>query len=99
LLISGYKVLGSAQRRGPAGLLQHGSLLLGASRAAPELPGIYNLTSRAIDLDELIDDLATKLAAVCGVNWNSGALDSGEQSAANRSLVEKFASIHWTAKR
>lgn len=43
LVISGYKVCGSAQRRSAAGLLQHGSLLLSASWAAPQLPGLVQL--------------------------------------------------------
>jgi lipoate-protein ligase A len=47
LVVSGYKVLGSAQRRGGLGILQHGSLLLASSAAAPELPGLWNLTAPA----------------------------------------------------
>lgn len=46
LIVSGYKVLGSAQRRGAKGILQHGSLLICASQAAPELPGLLNLDGR-----------------------------------------------------
>jgi len=99
LVVSGYKVLGSAQRRGPAGLLQHGSLLLWASPMAPELPGIFNLASRNIELDSLIDGLTTKLAAACGVTWSAGELTSGEMSSASRSLGGKFSSLEWTFKR
>lgn len=99
LVISGYKVLGSAQRRGKVGWLQHGSLLLSASKSAPELPGINELTSRSIQLTSLIEPLAEKLAAVCGVHWESGKPTSGEITAANRILAEKFSSLGWTAKR
>ena len=99
LVVSGYKVLGSAQRRGPAGLLQHGSLLLSSSAAAPELPGIAELTSRLIDVDRLTEQLAAKLAAVCGVDWVSGKLSSGELSSAKLVLEEKFSAFQWTHKR
>jgi lipoate-protein ligase A len=99
LVIAGYKVLGSAQRRGPSGLLQHGSLLLATSTAAPELPGISELTSRGIEIDCLVEQLASKLAAVCGVKWKSGKLSAGELSAAKISLEEKFSALTWTAKR
>lgn len=99
LVISGYKVLGSAQRRGRVGLLQHGSLLLCASKSAPELPGINELTSRSIQLTSLIEPLAEKLAAVCGVHWKLEKPTTGEYSAANRILKEKYSSLGWTNKR
>lgn len=99
LVIAGYKVLGSAQRRGPAGLLQHGSLLLASSAAAPELPGIAELTSRLIDVDSLQEQLTAKLAAVCGVHWISGKLSAGELSSAKLVLAEKFSAFQWTHKR
>ncbi|HRE99429.1 MAG TPA: hypothetical protein PLI18_02855 [Pirellulaceae bacterium] len=43
----GYKVLGSAQRRTRTAMLQHGSLLLGRSRFAPELPGVWDLIAQS----------------------------------------------------
>jgi len=99
IVISGYKVLGSAQRRGRGGLLQHGSLLLSSSNAAPELPGVNELTSRSVEMSSVFEPLADKLAAVCDVNWELGEPTAGESSAANQVLAEKFSSIEWTAKR
>lgn len=99
LVVSGYKVLGSAQRRGPAGLLQHGSLLLAASEASPELPGIRELTSRTIDVDRLVDQLSAKLAVICGVQWSVGGLTFGEMSACRPLLEEKFSAKDWTERR
>ena len=55
---TGWKVLGSAQRRHRGAILQHGSLLIDASPAAPELPGLQNLSGPNLSLDRLI-------AAVC----------------------------------
>lgn len=43
VVVNGHKVLGSAQRRRQGALLQHGSLLLEKSPAAPELPGLRDL--------------------------------------------------------
>ena len=43
VLVGEHKVLGSAQRRGKSGLLQHGSLLLAHSAAYPSLSGISDL--------------------------------------------------------
>lgn len=99
LVISGYKVLGSAQRRGQTGLLQHGSLLLASSNAAPELPGIRELTSQAIDVDRLIEQLSVKLAAACRVSWTLADLTIGEVSASKSILEEKYSSMKWIAKR
>lgn len=43
VLRNGYKVMGSAQRKRHGAVLQHGSLLLGASPAAPWLLGLADL--------------------------------------------------------
>ncbi len=46
LVVSGYKVVGSAQRRDKRSILQHGSILLRASEHTPELPGVFDLTHK-----------------------------------------------------
>jgi lipoate-protein ligase A len=99
LIVSGYKVLGSAQRRGPVGLLQHGSLLIASSASAPELPGLLELTSRKICFDTLAEQIVEKLATVCGVAWSCGGLTDGEECSASVILKEKYSSLEWTTKR
>lgn len=47
IVCEGFKIVGSAQRRFGASVLQHGSILCAASRYAPELPGLSDL-SRSI---------------------------------------------------
>ena len=47
VLLSDVKIAGSAQRRRRGAVLQHGSVLLARSAAAPELPGIAEL--KALD--------------------------------------------------
>ncbi|HCS51109.1 hypothetical protein [Rubinisphaera sp.] len=56
-----YKILGSAQRRRKGAILQHGSLILGTSEFAPEIPGLQNLTNRQIDIEALTSSLFEKL--------------------------------------
>ncbi len=48
-----YKVVGSAQRRRRGAVLQHGSVLLNASKYAPDLPGIFDLGARQIEPEQL----------------------------------------------
>lgn len=43
VVLNGFKIIGSAQRRFGSALLQHGSVLLSRSAAAPELPGVNQL--------------------------------------------------------
>ena len=43
IVLHGHKIVGSAQRRRKGAVLQHGSLLLDRSPAAPEFPGIRDL--------------------------------------------------------
>jgi len=58
ILRSGHKVMGSAQRKRRGAVLQHGSLLLGTSPAAPWLPGLA-------DLGASISDITTDGLAAC----------------------------------
>jgi lipoate-protein ligase A len=49
IVMDGYKIVGSAQRRRLGALLQHGSLLLGRSPRTPELPGVHDLADATQD--------------------------------------------------
>lgn len=49
VILDGYKIGGSAQRRGKQALLQHGSILLRKSDFAPELPGIEDLSGKPLE--------------------------------------------------
>jgi lipoate-protein ligase A len=53
IVCSGAKIVGSAQRRRRAAVLQHGSILLARSAAAPELPGIGEISAVSIARVEL----------------------------------------------
>jgi lipoate-protein ligase A len=99
LILSGYKIVGSAQRRSRGAVLQHGSLLLRASRCAPELPGVCDLTSKQIDAIDLVDLVAEQLSGLIGVRWNPGQLLPAERSNAERIEAERFAAVGWNRRR
>ena len=62
VLVDGVKIAGSAQRRCRGAVLQHGSVLLGRSAAAPELPGLANLSGKQVDHRQLLDAWLQRLA-------------------------------------
>ena len=99
LLVHGYKVLGSAQRRIHSALLQHGSILLAASIAAPELPGIETLTGLEIPMPELSQTIARLLEPLTGVLWTP---HQGRLFAENNVIdvvTSRFGSRDWTGRR
>jgi lipoate-protein ligase A len=99
LVLQGYKVLGSAQRRGRAGVLQHGSLLVSVSAAAPQLPGIVDLFGRCPTIPEVRDCLIEELGEGLGVQWQAGQLSAAERVALRQIRDAKFGSAEWTEKR
>ncbi|PHQ33078.1 lipoate--protein ligase family protein [Rhodopirellula bahusiensis] len=99
LIVSGYKVLGSAQRRTKGALLQHGSLLWSVSRFADVLPGMQQLAGRRLDLDGFVRGLQQRLQRSFGIDWQSGALLPSEQAAADQIVTQRYANSDWTTKR
>lgn len=99
LIVSGYKVLGSAQRKGRRAVLQHGSLLVRASRWAPQLPGIFDLGSRSAEVPEIAQCVAQEIACGHGARlepdtWTGRELERSVQIAENR-----FQSEFWLRRR
>ena len=72
LVVGAHKVLGSAQRRTRAGLLQHGSLLLRASREFGALLGIQDIGKIPPEFlweEWLVDRLCEGLASILPLNY------------------------------
>ena len=99
LVVHGYKVLGSAQRRGRFAILQHGSLLLRASPFAPQLPGLEDLLGVRVDLTRWVPVLAAAIAAELGWALESGDVTPDERAATERIRAERFGCGRWIGKR
>ncbi|NND96061.1 MAG: lipoate--protein ligase family protein [Pirellulaceae bacterium] len=99
LVVSGYKVLGSAQRRSRNALLQHGSLLYRASSFAPELPGVFDLSSRELSFDQLTGVIAQNLAATLKFSWQTSELTQAELTRAQEISESRFRSDQWQNRR
>ena len=99
LLLGASKVGGSAQRRRGGRVLQHGSLLLRRSAAAPELPGIEDLTRqgrpweewRLLFLSELIESLELRV--------REESLSESLRRRAVDLIQAKYATLSWNARR
>ena len=99
VLLGSHKICGSAQRRHQARVLQHGSLLLGRSAAAPELPGIRDLASAAPKLSDVRSAWLERLAHRLQLEVCASALAASEVAAAEQIQEGKFSHPKWTAKR
>ena len=99
LVVSGYKVLGSAQRRVRRATLQHGSLLLHASSFAPELPGICTLSAQNIPANDLAKSITARLGRLLGVDWNESELSPKEKVSAESIVENRFGGESWLHRR
>lgn len=104
ILIGCNKVVGSAQRTRHGVLLQHGSIVLGRSRFAEELPGICDLTdaeSSAVSIDpqELTTAWSNRLSEQIGLSLQASTLTDREETLAVESEQKRFTHRSWTEKR
>lgn len=91
-----HKVVGSAQRRSLSAVVQHGSVLLERSEAAPELPGICDLTQTTIPIPELRDAWLERLQQRLNLTWAPDELTDAEKSRAQEIVETKYANDSWT---
>jgi lipoate-protein ligase A len=99
LLLGSMKIGGSAQRRHAQAALQHGSLLLKRSAAAPELPGIVELSGRDLTDQVWLDVWAKSLAQTLNVCWQPAGLTDEEKEWAESLDRAKFGHPKWTFRR
>jgi lipoate-protein ligase A len=78
VVMGGHKILGSAQRRRKGAVLQHGSLVLRASRWAREFPGVFDCAGRAVPESDLLDRLTTALGDRFAARFELGRLSPEE---------------------
>jgi len=99
VVLGGYKVLGSAQRRYRGALLQHGSLLLAASPHASELKGLRELAEIASDANWLARSWATRLEHDLNLTLLPSVLSERELAETQRAADDRFAHPKWNRKR
>jgi lipoate-protein ligase A len=84
------KIVGSAQRRKQRAVLQHGSILLARSAAAPELPGIQELAAIQMQREELADRWLPALAARLKCRFVRGELSNCETDSVRQIAAQRF---------
>jgi len=99
VLVGSHKIAGSAQRRRQGALLQHGSVILAQSPAAPGIPGLWEVAGRAVVPEELVNrwlaqNPLTSSRRLTATSWTEGELKQAELIAAHR-----FSSENWQLRR
>ena len=84
VVLYGQKILGSAQRRRRGAIIQHGSLIRGASLLANQIPGLTDLCNATLR-DDLARFLTTHLAEDISESHSFGNLTTDEVA-----LVRRF---------
>jgi lipoate-protein ligase A len=98
-VLSRPKIAGSAQRRRQGAVVQHGSILLSRSEAAPELAGIEELTGVRLAAAELGAAWQPQLEAGLHLDWRPGALSAAEIAQVRSLAIEKYDWNGWTRRR
>jgi lipoate-protein ligase A len=93
------KILGSAQRRHRGAILQHGSLLLEKSEAAPELPGLQELSGVNFTAEAIVADVFPRIARNLGVLLVNDRLPSALESKVEELANIKYGAAGWTKRR
>jgi lipoate-protein ligase A len=99
IVVGDVKIAGSAQRRAADAVLQHGSVLLGRSPAAPELAGLNEITGKTMEPGDLMHVWRDQLAAVLGFRWHEEQLTEEEEDHIAKIVTEKYQDSSWTEKR
>lgn len=93
------KLVGSAQRRTRSALLQHGSILLARSPAAPELPGLQELLGRSVRPEDFSQWWLARVSERLGWRWKSDSLTPQELAEVTLLLQTKYANDTWNLRR
>jgi lipoyl(octanoyl) transferase len=96
VLLGKHKICGSAQRRRNGAVLQHGSLLLRASAAAPELPGLADMAPRPISREILLELWLNRLARQLSLDYRRDELDEAEVVQAQTLAESRYCHDNWT---
>jgi lipoate-protein ligase A len=95
ILVAGWKIGGSAQRRHRGAILQHGSILLQRSKFAPEVPGLHDLASSRLDGVDLALRMRLAMASALGFDFVFQPPPAEIKKVANELEAAKFAWSGW----
>lgn len=96
VVLRGSKIVGSAQRRRKGAVLQHGSILLRASKHAPHLAGIGELLSDFGEPPELGAALGRSIAASLSACVTEAALSAGQRGRAVELQETRYDRLDWS---
>jgi lipoate-protein ligase A len=99
VLFQGVKIAGSAQRRYGGAVLQHGSILLRQSLAAPELPGILDISGKSVEPQELMTAWLARLVKPSSIDIQAESLPEEQRLRALELVETKYDNISWTEHR
>ncbi len=99
VVLGNFKIAGSAQRRLKNAVLQHGSILIGQSQFAPELPGIDDLCGVETNIDFLADELTQFVCCRLNLGAEVSELQPREKESAREIQCKRFASDLWNHNR
>jgi lipoate-protein ligase A len=99
VLVGGFKVAGSAQRRRHGAILQHGSVLLGTSAAAPELPGLADLAGVRPGVQEWIELALGPLSGTLKMHFDRRQLTLPEMARAENLVADQYGLPRWNERR
>lgn len=99
IILDGQKVGGSAQRRAKNAILQHTSLLLRKSLAAPELAGIEDLGGVTLDESGLINDLVQRLSKTLLVAFRPAKLTFEQKEMVEKIVEQTFGNSSWLGRK
>jgi len=99
VLLGGAKIAGSAQRRSRGAVLQHGSVLLRRSPAAPELAGLSELASNPPSDALLVDAWRRSLRRRLDLSLQPESLGEAEREQAGKLVQARYGSLKWTKNR
>ncbi len=99
IVIHQAKVVGSAQRRRPGAVLQHGSILLTSSARTPELPGLNDLTGVAAEIPPWSDLILRQIPRLLGFAPQHSDLTNAERHHAETLERETYRNPSWNRKR
>lgn len=99
VLLGESKICGSAQRRRRGAVVQHGSVLLSRSAAAPELAGIGELACFLVDLQSLRESWTALLSRQLSLQFEPAGLVPAEVERAKTIARDQFGAPDWAARR